>query len=102
MRKLEQQGLVIGLKVIQLMLKQEIDMPRWRVERGKTNGVEHAVHSCNYPNGIFSTILEADDTIGVTLIINGYLFKCKSVAAAKLESKDRLKTNRGIYLQSSN
>jgi hypothetical protein len=85
-----------------LVRNKEAKMPRWRVEQGKTNGVKHAVHSCNYPNGIFSTILEADDTIGVTLIINGYLFKCKSVAAAKVEAKDRLKTNRGIYLQSSN
>jgi hypothetical protein len=75
-------------------------MTRWQVERGKTNGVKHAVYRYNYPNGIFATILESDDKAGVTLIINGYLFKCSSVAAAKIEAKDRLKTNRGIYLQS--
>ena len=75
-------------------------MPRWRVERGKTNGVKHAVYRRCYPNGTVSTILESDDKAEVTLIINGYQFNCSSVAAAKVEAKDRLKTNRGIYLQS--
>jgi len=74
-------------------------MSKWRVERGRTNGVNHAAYFCKDPNGISTTILEADDTIGVTLIINGYQFKCKSLAAAKAEAKDRLRTNRGIYLQ---
>lgn len=75
-------------------------MTRWQTERGKTNGVKHAVYRRCYPDGTVSTILESDDTAGVTLIINGYQFKCSSVAAAKVEAKDRVRTNRGIYLQS--
>jgi len=75
-------------------------MTRWQVERGKTNGVKHAVYRRCYPNGTVSTILESDDKAKVTLIINGYQFKCSSVAAAKVEAKERVQTNRGIYLQS--
>ena len=80
-------------------LKETEMATEWRVDRGETNGVKHAVHSRNYPNGLFSTILQSDDKVGVTLIINGYQFKCESVEAAKVEAKDRLKTNRGIYMR---
>jgi len=71
----------------------------WKVWRGETNGVKHAVHISKYHGDICPNILEADDKNDVTLIINGYQFSCESVEAAKVEAEDRLRNNRGIYLQ---
>ena len=45
----------------------------WKVDRGETNGVKHAVHRATY-KGVRANILEPDDADGVTLIINGYQF----------------------------
>ena len=70
----------------------------WKVDRGETNGVKHAVHRATY-KGVRANILEPDDADGVTLIINGYQFKCESVEAAKEEAEYRIRTNAGIYIQ---
>jgi hypothetical protein len=94
--------LEIGLKVIKWTLNQEIDMTEWKTEEEVVNGVKHVTHRFKYSKTVYPTILERSNIAGVTLIINGYHFKCKSVEDAKIEAEDRLRTNRGIYLQSSN
>ena len=76
-------------------------MPEWKTEEEVVNKVKHVTHRCKYSKTVYPTIFEQGNIAGVTLIINGYHFKCKSVEDAKTEAEDRLRTNRGIYLQSS-
>ena len=83
-------------------LEQEINMAEWKTEEKVINGVKHVTHRFKYSKTVYPTILERSNIAWVTLMINGYQFKCKSVEDAKIEAEDRLRTNRGIYLQTSN
>jgi len=47
---------------------------------------------------VIANIIQNLDESHVTLSINGYQFRCRSVRKAKEEAEDRIKANRGVYL----
>jgi len=74
----------------------------WTLESGITNGKRWQTLVAKYVSShktLFPRIFVGDDIVGVRLVINGYHFQCSSIEAAKLEAKERLSTNRGIYLR---
>ena len=66
----------------------------WKMEGGKTNGVCHKSYFVPSPP---ACIMESEDR-GIILSINGYQFSHESIKEAKLDAVERIKENRGVYL----
>jgi len=66
----------------------------WISYSGITNGVVHT----SYHASPYGCILKSSDDDGVILSVNGYQFKCPTVADAMEEAKERIQNNRGCYI----
>lgn len=72
----------------------------WSVhDNGTFEGRPQRTHWARYSDTVMPTIIEDCGKPGVTLIVNGYCFKCENVEKAKAEAVDRIERNAEVYIK---